>query len=243
MCDCLQVCNSQLDNQVGCRRSWRCSQLKSDQQTFQEGRQTEMATEGHRCGQGEDHSYKYKELEKVRAEIEKMMLKMQQEAQGGWTYEWPLKRKVKWPVQKLLARGQQQVLKRWLRHAENLSDTEEELVFICEPEFGKTLSDEEGRSVKGLINCQEGRDEFSNFQVGNEMRSIEDFIDCQEGSSENSYFQVGNEMGSAEDLIDCQEGKGEILDFQVGKGSKMRLSESLRRLRGKFISTRNVDRW
>jgi hypothetical protein len=35
-------------------------------------------------------------------------------------------------------------------------------------------------------------------------------------------------MGSIEDLIDYQEGRGEILDFQVGKGSKMRLSESLR---------------
>jgi hypothetical protein len=29
---------------------------------------------------------------------------------------------------KLLARGKEQVLKRWLRHAENLSVTEEELV-------------------------------------------------------------------------------------------------------------------
>jgi hypothetical protein len=72
------------------------------------------------------------------------------------------------------------LLRRWLRHAENLSDTEQEMVYICEPEVGRTLSDEEGRSVKGLINFQEGRDEFSNFQVGNEMRSI-DLIDCQEG--------------------------------------------------------------
>jgi hypothetical protein len=100
------------------------------------------------------------------------MMKMQQEAQGGWTYEWPLKRKVKCSIKKLLARGQQQMLKRWLRHDENLSDTEEELVRICDPEVGKTLSDEEGRLVKGLINCQEGRDKFSNCQVGNEMRSI-----------------------------------------------------------------------
>jgi hypothetical protein len=29
-----------------------------------------------------------------------------------------------------------------------------------------------------LINCQEGRDEFLNCQVGNEMRSLEDIIDC-----------------------------------------------------------------
>jgi hypothetical protein len=70
-----------------------------------------------------------------------------------------------------LARKQQQAVRRWLRYDENLNDIEEELVFFCEPEVGETLSDEEGRSVTGLINCQEGRDKFSNFQVGNDMRS------------------------------------------------------------------------
>jgi hypothetical protein len=58
--------------------SWRCSQLRSDQQIVQEGRQTNMATEGHRFGQGEYLSYKYKELEKVREDIENLMLNMQQ---------------------------------------------------------------------------------------------------------------------------------------------------------------------
>jgi hypothetical protein len=36
-----------------------------------------------------------------------------------------------------LARKQQQVVRRWLRHVENLSDTEEEMVYICEPEVSK----------------------------------------------------------------------------------------------------------
>jgi hypothetical protein len=82
-----------------------------------------------------------------------------------------------------------------LRHAKNLSDTEEELVHICEPEIGRNLSDEEEvRSVKDLINCQEGRDGFSYCQVGNDMRSSEDLIDCQEDNNGNSYCQVGNEM-------------------------------------------------
>jgi hypothetical protein len=71
----------------------------------------------------------------------------------------------------LLARKQQQAVRRWLRYDENLNDIEEELVFFCEPEVGETLSDAEGRSATGLINCQEGRDKFSNFQVGNDMRS------------------------------------------------------------------------
>jgi hypothetical protein len=52
------------------------------------------------------------------------------------------------------------------------------MVFIYETKVEETLSDEEERSVSDLINCQEGRDEFSNCQVGNEIRSLEDLIDC-----------------------------------------------------------------
>jgi hypothetical protein len=49
-------------------------------------------------------------------------------------------------------------MRRWLRHAENLSDTEEELIHICEPETGRNLSDEEEkRSDEDLINCQVGK--------------------------------------------------------------------------------------
>jgi hypothetical protein len=43
------------------------------------------------------------------------------------------------------------VLRRWLRHAKNLSATEEEVVYICEPEVGRNLSDEEERLVEDLI--------------------------------------------------------------------------------------------
>jgi hypothetical protein len=92
-------------------------------------------------------------------------------------------------------------LKIWLRYVESLSDTE--LVCICEPEVGETLSDEEERSVSGLINCQEGGDEFSNCQVSNEMKSLEDLMDCREDSSGNSYCQEGNGMILVEDLINC----------------------------------------
>jgi hypothetical protein len=103
-------------------------------------------------------------------------------------YEWPIKKKVKWSVKRLLARGQQQLLKRWLMYVKNLIDTKEEVVYVCELEIGRHLSDEEEvRSDKDLINCQESRDGFSYCQVGNEMISLEDLIDCQEDSSENSY--------------------------------------------------------
>jgi hypothetical protein len=76
------------------------------------------------------------------------------------------------------------------------------MVHICEPEVGKSLSDdEEKRSDKGLRKCQVG-------------------------SKESSYFQVGNEMGSL-DIIDCQVGREEIPRCQVGKGSELRLVEGL----------------
>ena len=97
-----------------------------------------------------------------------------------------MNREAKCHVQNLLARKQQQELRKWLRYVETPSDTE--LVCICEIEVGETLSDkEEVRLDKELTKCQEGRDEFSNCQVGNEMRSLEDLIYCQEENNENSY--------------------------------------------------------
>jgi hypothetical protein len=98
------------------------------------------------------------------------------------------------------------------------SGDEEEMVQVCEPEAGRNLSDEdELRSLEDLRDCQEGRTEISNCQVGNEMRSLRDLIDCQEDSREISCCQEGNEMGS-EDLIDCQEGSRKFPDCQVGRG-------------------------
>jgi hypothetical protein len=78
------------------------------------------------------------------------------------------------------------------------SVTQEEMVFICEPEVGRNLSDEEERSVEDLIDFQ--REEFS----GREMRRDQsrDLIDCQEGRGEISNFQEGNEKRSVEDIID-----------------------------------------
>jgi hypothetical protein len=170
-----------------------------------------MGTEGHKHGQREDHQQMKskvdmdKELAKIRARMEELAFRMQQSERTQWVYEWPIKKKVKWPTKELLAKRQQRLLKIWLRYAEIFSDRE--LVCICEPEVGETLSDEEERSISGLINCQEGRDEFSNCQVGNEMRSLEDLIDCWEDNSGNSYFQEGNGMRLAEDLINYQVGR------------------------------------
>jgi hypothetical protein len=69
-----------------------------------------------------------------------------------------MEKKLKWPVQKFLARGQQQLLNRWLRYIENISDTEEEMVYIYEPKVGRHLNEEEEvKIVEDLINFQMGR--------------------------------------------------------------------------------------
>jgi hypothetical protein len=142
------------------------------------------------------------ELIEISGSMEKLALKMKQDAKVHWVYEWTMKKKVKWPVKELLARGQQKLLRVWLRYVETLRG-EEEMVHICEPETGKSLNDDEKkRSEKGLINCQVSIEELSGFLEGNEMRSLDD-------------------------IIDCQEGREEIPDFQVGKGEDMRLSDSL----------------
>jgi hypothetical protein len=81
-------------------------------------------------------------------------------------------KKVKWLIKKLLARGKQRLMKRWLRHIENLSDTEEELIHSCEPETERNISDKEEkeRSNEDLINCQVDENGLSSFQVGNGKR-------------------------------------------------------------------------
>ena len=58
------------------------------------------------------------------------------------------------------------------------------MVHICGLETRRNLSDEEEvRSDEDFINFKEGRDEFSNFQVGNDMRSSEDLLDHHEDGS------------------------------------------------------------
>jgi hypothetical protein len=156
-------------------------------------KEEKMDIEGDEPGRRGGHQKKSKEeidddLSEIRARMEQLTLKMQRDAKLHWVYEWSMKKKVKWPVKRLLARGQQQLLKRWLRHAKNLSDIEENMIHIYELEVGRHLSDEEEvRLDKDIINHHKSIDGFSYFQVGNEMISLEDIIDCQEDNSGNSY--------------------------------------------------------
>ena len=87
-----------------------------------------MDTKGHGHGGKKNHHQqrKYemdKEIAEVRARMEELALRVQWNAKTHWVYEWPLRRKAKWPVQNLLARKQQKYLSKCLRYVENLSDT------------------------------------------------------------------------------------------------------------------------
>jgi hypothetical protein len=44
------------------------------------------------------------ELVEIRVRMEELALQIQEDAKTHWVYEWPLRRKAKWPVKKLLAR-------------------------------------------------------------------------------------------------------------------------------------------
>jgi hypothetical protein len=104
--------NSQIDSQEDCRKGWKHSRLQSDNNKFSRRveKNRNMATEGHGHGGKKNHHQQKKNLEmdlelaEVRARIEKLALRMQRDTKTHWVYEWTMKRKVKWPVKKLLAR-------------------------------------------------------------------------------------------------------------------------------------------
>jgi len=93
--------------------------------------------------------------------MENIAFKTKHDAKVHWVYEWPMKKKVKWLINKLLARGQKILLRVWLRYVESLRG-EEEMVHIYELEARKSLNDDkEKRSSKDLINCHVGSEEIS----------------------------------------------------------------------------------
>jgi hypothetical protein len=180
----LQVGNNQEDSQEDCRRSWRHSGLQSDSNRFarRADRDNNMATEGRRFAGRKDLELMSdaewdEELAEMNARLDEIAIEMRQDKRSRWMHEWPMKKpKIKWPVKELMARRQCRLLRGWLRYAENLNGPEEEMVQICEPETGRNLNDEENElgSAEDLKNCQEGRVEIPNFQVGKELRSLRD---------------------------------------------------------------------
>jgi hypothetical protein len=86
-----------------------------------------MVTEDHRhAGRKKNKAEKLAEMDKERdkelyelkADIEKLKLRMRQDRRMRRMHEFPMKKaKAKWPVKELMVRGQRRLLKRWLRYA------------------------------------------------------------------------------------------------------------------------------
>jgi hypothetical protein len=127
------------------------SGMRSDSSRFarEADRHNEMATEGHRSVEWKSPKVMSttemdKELADIKREMEELEMKMRKGKKPRWVYEWPMRtQKVKWPVRELMVKGQQRLLRKWLRYAESLRPIEEEeMVYICEPEIGKILGAE-----------------------------------------------------------------------------------------------------
>jgi hypothetical protein len=211
---------------------------------------SEMATEGHRKKSkaeklsGWDEEEMTRKLYELKADIEKMELRMRQDRRRRRLRELPMeKAKAKWPVRELMVIRQRRLLKRWLRYAEDLRATEEDMICHCWPESGKSLDDDDDdwnklESVDGFKYCRLGRkEEIPVCQEDNELGSIEDLKDCREDSQGISNGQLGMDQRSrrgledcqegSESIEDCQEGSGSVLSCLVGKDEKLRLPESL----------------
>jgi hypothetical protein len=87
--------------------------VQSDSSRFarKADRDNTMVTEGHRHAGRKSKAEKLAEMDKelyeIRADIEKLELKMRQDKKPRWVYEWPMKKpKEKWPVKELMVRRQ-----------------------------------------------------------------------------------------------------------------------------------------
>jgi hypothetical protein len=190
-----------------------CKKMKPSTQDFwsdsnrsveRTDRHNKMATESHRKKRKAEKLVEWDEEEtqklyELKADIEKVELWMRQDRRRRRLCEFPMeKAKAKWPVKQLMVIRQRRLLKRWLRYAENLMATEENMVCYCWPETGKSLDGGDDwdklESVDGFKYCQLGRkEEIPICHDGNELGSVEDLKDCREDSQGISHCQLGND--------------------------------------------------
>jgi hypothetical protein len=206
-----------IDSQQDCEKMKLSTQdCRSDSSRFarEADRDGTMVTEDHRhAGRKKSKAEKLAEwdeeetrkLYELKADIEKMELRMRQDRRRRRMRELPMKKaKAKWPVRELMVRRQRRLLRKWLRYAENLKATEEKIIDYCWPETGKGLDDDDDDdwgdeefelgSAEDLKHCQVGREEeIPDCQEGNRLRSVEDLTDCQEDSEGILGCQEGNE--------------------------------------------------
>jgi hypothetical protein len=225
--DCLQVRSSREGSQGDCRmmklstQDFRSDSSRSVRET---DRNSSMATEGHKPAERKSSKLMSatkmdKELTNIKREMEKLEFKMRQNRKLRWVYEWPMKTsKMKWPVRELMARRQRRLLRRWLRYAENLRPIErEEMVYICEPEIGDILGEEnDQRSVEDLEDRQEGSGSILNHQatIDEDERPSGGLMDSEKSSIQQGALM---KMGSV-DLMVCQGSSSESIPYcQMGR--------------------------
>jgi hypothetical protein len=173
------------------------------------GRHNKMATEGHRkkskAEKLAEEAEETRKLYELKADIEKMELRMQKDRRRRQLRELPMeKAKAKWPFKQLMVIRQRRLLKRWLRYVENLRATEEDMICYCWPETGQSLDGDDDdddwnklESADGFKYCRLGRkEEILVCQEGNELGSVEDLKDCREDSQGISNGQLGVDQRS-----------------------------------------------
>jgi hypothetical protein len=114
--------------------------VQSDSSRFarRADRDNDMATKGYRYAGRKDPELMSEdewdeELAEMNVRMDELALEMQQNARSRWVYEWPMRKpKEKWPVKELMARRQHRLLRRWLRHAENLNRPEEGFRYVSQ---------------------------------------------------------------------------------------------------------------
>jgi hypothetical protein len=133
-----------------------------------------MVTKGHRHARSKSQAEKLAEL---RADIEKLALKIRQDKEPRWEYEWPMKE----AKSKMTSQGVD---------GQKIVEDVNKTIEVCEPETGRGLNDEEDELglAKDIKHCQEGKVEILVFQEGNELRSLRDLTECQEDSQGISHF-------------------------------------------------------
>jgi hypothetical protein len=193
-------------------------------------RHSKMATEGHRkkskAEKLAEEAEETRKLYELKADIEKMELRMRQDRRRRRLRELPMeKAKAKWPVKQLMVIRQRRLLKRWLRYAENLRATEENMICYCWPETGKSLDGDDDdddwnnwNQSDGFKYCQLGRKKKFQFARRatnwDQLRISRTVVRDSQGIS-NCQLGKETEMRSAEDLM-SQEDNEETLHCQLG---------------------------
>jgi hypothetical protein len=85
------------------------------------------------------------------------------------------------------------------------------------------------RSLWDLTNCHEDSQGISHCQERNEVRSLRDLMDCQEGSKKFPIFQVGmgTEMGLFESLMNSEVSLDQPEELTEQMSSEMDLDQHM----------------